>query len=76
MEAPKRKRPRMCVGCREEKTKRELLRIVRNASGEDVKNRFIGKSSRAWRLYMPEQGVHHGNQEDERAFQGSPRTCP
>ena len=44
MEAPKRKRPRMCVGCREEKTKRELLRIVRNASGEDVQIDLSGKA--------------------------------
>ena len=44
MEAPKRKRPRMCVGCREEKTKRELLRIVRNASGEDVQIDITGKA--------------------------------
>ena len=44
MEAPKRKRPRMCVGCREEKTKREMLRIVRNASGEDVQIDITGKA--------------------------------
>ena len=34
----------MCVGCREEKTKRELLRIVRNASGEDVQIDITGKA--------------------------------
>ena len=34
----------MCVGCREEKTKREMLRIVRNASGEDVKIDLSGKA--------------------------------
>lgn len=44
MEAQKRRRPRMCVGCREEKTKREMLRIVRNASGEDVQIDITGKA--------------------------------
>ena len=34
----------MCVGCREEKTKREMLRIVRNASGEDVQIDIPGKA--------------------------------
>lgn len=34
----------MCVGCREEKTKREMLRIVRNASGEDVHIDITGKA--------------------------------
>jgi predicted RNA-binding protein YlxR (DUF448 family) len=34
----------MCVGCREEKTKREMLRIVRNASGEDVQIDITGKA--------------------------------
>ena len=44
MEAQKRRRPRMCIGCREEKTKREMLRIVRNASGEDVQIDITGKA--------------------------------
>ena len=34
----------MCVGCREEKTKREMLSIVRNASGEDVQIDITGKA--------------------------------
>ena len=34
----------MCVGCREEKTKREMHRIVRNASGEDVQIDITGKA--------------------------------
>ena len=34
----------MCVGCRDEKTKREMLRIVRNASGEDVQIDITGKA--------------------------------
>ena len=34
----------MCVGCREEKTTREMLRIVRNASGEDVQIDITGKA--------------------------------
>ncbi len=34
----------MCVGCREEKTKRDMLRLVRNASGEDVKIDLSGKA--------------------------------
>ena len=44
MEAQKRRRPRMSVGCREEKTKREMLRIVRNVSGEDVRIDRSGKA--------------------------------
>jgi len=31
---PRRKRPRTCVGCRNEEGKRELLRIVRTPEGD------------------------------------------
>jgi len=43
-----RRRPRTCVGCREESPKREMLRIARNAAGEvsvDPSGRLPGRGA-------------------------------
>ena len=41
---PKKTPQRMCVGCREMKSKRELIRVVRSPEGE-VSIDFTGKKS-------------------------------
>ena len=45
---------RMCIACREEKPKREMLRIVKNASGE-IRLDFSGK--------LPGRGAYICNSE-------------
>jgi predicted RNA-binding protein YlxR (DUF448 family) len=43
-----RRRPRTCVGCREESPRREMLRITRNANGEvtvDPSGRLPGRGA-------------------------------
>ena len=47
---------RMCVGCREMKEKKALLRIVRNAQGEISFDR-IGKARGARRIRLQIEGM-------------------
>ncbi len=42
MAAPKKIPMRTCIACREEKPKKEMLRVVRNAAGE-IRLDFSGK---------------------------------
>ena len=42
MQTPKKIPMRTCIGCREEKPKKDMLRIVKNAAGE-IRLDFSGK---------------------------------
>ncbi len=44
MQQPKKIPMRTCIGCREEKPKKEMLRIVKNAAGE-IHLDFSGKTA-------------------------------
>lgn len=55
--APAKKMPvRMCVGCREHKPKKELIRVVRSPEGE-ISLDFTGKKIGTGRLPVREQPV-------------------
>ena len=46
---------RMCVGCREMKPKKELLRVVRTAQGEIAVDRMGGKMSGRGAYLCPQE---------------------
>ena len=46
---------RMCVGCREMKPKKELLRVVRTAEGEIAVDRMGGKMSGRGAYLCPQE---------------------
>ncbi len=49
----KRKVPqRMCVGCQEMKSKKELIRVVKSKGGRN-KLRPHREKTRTWSLYLP-----------------------
>ena len=54
MPVPRKIPLRMCIACREEKPKREMLRIVKNAAGE-IRLDFSGK--------LPGRGAYICNSE-------------
>ena len=54
MSAPKKIPLRTCIACREEKPKREMLRVVKNAEGE-IRLDFSGK--------LPGRGAYLCNSE-------------
>ena len=58
---------RQCLGCREMKPKRELLRVVRSPEGE-VSLDTRGKKARAGGVCLPECGLPEKSGKDESAF--------
>lgn len=53
----KRKVPmRMCIGCKQMKPKKDLLRIVQPKEGAQSARSF-GESTRAWSLCLQEHGL-------------------
>ena len=49
---PKKIPMRQCVGCREMKEKRQLIRVVRSPEGERSEERRVGKECRSrWSPY-------------------------
>ena len=47
---------RQCVGCREMRPKRELVRVVKSPEGEITLD-FKGQGARARRICLPERGL-------------------
>ncbi len=52
---PKKIPQRMCIGCQEMKSKREMIRIVRTPTGEVILDRTGKKSGRGAYLWLNEQ---------------------
>lgn len=57
---------RQCVGCREMKDKKSLLRVVKSPEGV-VSLDFVGKKPGSWRLCVPRCGMSEKSPEIQSA---------